>query len=580
MANIESKNRIRSLFQFGLVIATLILVNLVANSRIGGRAFYGSWDLTEDKRFTLTDNTKQQLDELEEVVFIRVLLSGELPAAYQRLQNSVRDLLEDFRGRSTQIEYEFSDPLVGDEESIKERQRILAEEEGIVPIPIYEQTASQREVKVVYPFALVYYGNRREVVNLLENETPGIPRDIVLNKANALLEYKFSRAIDRVVNDDRPLLAFTTGHGELPPIRTADLERTLREQYQVGRLNLDSVALIPQEVNLLMIAKPTQPFSQKDAFKLDQYIMNGGKVLWSMDAIGMHLDSMRTRNEFYPAPYDLGSLTDLFFRYGFRINEDLVQDLVNTRIPIAVSRVNGQPAIEKFPFPYHVLSLPNGPHPVIKNLDPIDLRFASSLDLSVEAPGDIGKTVLLTASDRARFQRFPSAIDLDMAKYKLELDRFNKPGLPIAALLEGTFTSPYANRMSAENLEVLREMGQEYRSTSIPNRMIIVSDGDWLVNSVTTNGEVRPLGYNTYEGYQYDNKTLALNMIEYLLDDQGVITARGKEVKLRMLNRDAAAAEAGFWRFLNIGFPLVFLALFGLLYNYLRRRKYARQVED
>lgn len=577
MASIESKNRVKSLFQFGLVVAALILINLVANSRIGGRSFYGALDLTEDKRFTLTDNTVQQLNELEEVVFVRVLLDGELPASYQRLKNSVRELLEDFRSQNDLIEYEFSNPLVGDEETVRERQRNLSEEEGINPVPIYEQSASQREVKAVYPYAIVYYSNRREVVNLLENETPGIPREVVLNKANALLEYKLSRAIDKIVSNQRPIIAFTEGHGELPAIRTADLERTLRSRYDVGHLVLDSLATIPQDISLLIIAKPTQPFDQKDAFKIDQYIMYGGKVLWAIDAIGMHLDSLRTRNEYYPEPYDIGKLEDLFFKYGFRINQDVVQDLVNTRIPITVTRVNGQPAIEKFPFPYHVLALPNGDHPIIKNLDPIDLRFVSSLDTSIETDPEIKKTTLLTGSDRARFQRFPSAIDLDVQKYSLEVDRFNKPGLVLGVLLEGTFTSPFANRVSENNLQLLKEIGQEYRATSVPNRMIVVGDGDWLANGVTTNGEVRPLGYNAYEGYQYDNKTLALNMVEYLLNDKGVITARGKEIKLRMLNRDQAVAETSFWRVFNIGLPIVFLALFGLLYNYLRRRRYARK---
>lgn len=577
MANRETKKRVQSLVQFALVVAALILVNLLANGRVGGRPLYGAIDLTEDKRYTLTDNTIKQLETIEDVVFIRVLLSGELPASYQRLQNSVRELLEDFRGRNSLVEYEFSDPLAGDPETVAERQRNLAEEEGIRPVPIYEQRANQREVKVVYPYAVVYYGGRRQVINLLENETPGIPREIVLNKANALLEYKFSNAIEKVLSANRPLLAFTTGHGELPPIRTADLERTLRESYEVGRLHLDSVALIPNEIEVLIVAKPIEPFDARDAFKIDQYVMNGGKILWAVDPIAMSLDSLRGgRNEFFPGPYDLGQLDDLFFRYGFRMNQNLVMDLVNTRIPITVSRIDGQPAIEKFPFPYHVLSLPYGPHPIIKNLDPIDLRFPSSIDLTVEAQGEINKTVLLTSSENSRFQRLPSGVDLDMQKYDLEREYFDEQNQVLAALLEGTFTSPFANRLTEDNREVLRQIGQEYRAESLPTRMIVVSDGDWLANSITRDQQIQPLGYNIYEGYQYDNKTLALNMIEYLRDDEGVITARGKEIKLRMLNRDLAVAETGFWRFFNIGLPLIFLTLFGLLYHFIRRRRYSK----
>lgn len=383
--------------------------------------------------------------------------------------------------------------------------------------------------------------------------------------------------MEKLISSRRPLIAFSTGHGELPPIRTADLEKTLREQYEVGRFNLDSVVAIPTDIRLLIMAKPSEPFNDKDAFKIDQYIMHGGKVLFAIDPVAMSLDSLRGRNEFFPGATDLGKLPDLFFRYGFRLNEDLVLDLVNTRIPIRTATVNGQPQIEKFPFPYHVLALPSGQHPIIKNLDPIDLRFPSSIDLEVDNNKAVEKTILLASSDRSRYQRLPSGIDLDVQKYSVDIERFDKSGLVMAALLEGNFESPYANRMSQANLDLLKEIGQEYKASVTDNRMIIVADGDVLSNSVTTDGQVRPLGVNAFEGYQFDNKTLALNMVEYLLDDKGVITARGKEVKLRMLNRDAAQAEAGFWRVLNIVLPIVFLIVFGLVYNLMRRRRYAKK---
>ncbi|MEL6142021.1 MAG: Gldg family protein, partial [Bacteroidota bacterium] len=412
----------------------------------------------------------------------------------------------------------------------------------------------------------------------LENNVPGKPNDVILNESNSLLEYKFSRAIDKLVNVDRPIIAYTTGHGELPPFRVADLLRTLvqGEQYEVGPLFLDSLVAIPQDVKAIIVAKPTKPFTDIEAFKLDQYVMNGGKVLWAVDAIGMSLDSLRGRNEFYPNPYDLGALETLFFRYGFRISEELVLDLNNTRIPITTSFVNGQPQIERFPFPYHVLAVPNGNHPIIKNLDPIDLRFPASVDISVDGGGAIEKTVLLTTSERSRFQRLPSGVDLDVQKFSLETERFNKGKQNLAVLLEGTFSSPFENRIGEEQRSVLRQVGNDYKAESVPTRMIVVSDGDILANSMTPEGEPRPLGFNAFEGYQFDNKTLLVNMLEYLLDDEGVITARGKEVKLRLLNRDAAVAESTKWQVINIALPIVFLLLFGLVYNYVRRAKYAK----
>lgn len=576
MANIEARNKRRSLLQFGLVIALLILVNVLANARIGGRSLYETFDLTEDRRFTLTDYTVGQVEELDEVLFARILLDGDLPAEYQRLQDAVRNLLEDLRSRNDLVEFEFSDPLVGDPDDVRQRQQNLAEEEGIVPVPLVNQSANQREVKAIYPYAIIYHKGRQAIVNLLETETPGIPTDVILNKANALLEYKFSSAIERLTDFRRPLIAFSTGHGELPPIRTADLEQTLRERYEVGRLDLDSVVAIPQEIKAFIVAKPTRPFDARDAFKLDQYVMNGGKIFWAIDPIMMSLDSLRGRNEFYPNPNDLGEVEDLFFRYGFRLNQNLVLDLFNTRIPIQVGTAGGQPRIEKFPYPYHVLSLPGGKHPIVKSLDPIDLRFPSSIDLSVGGAEGIEKTVLLTSSDRARIQRLPSAIDLDVQKYSLDLERFDESGLVMGALLEGTFNSPFANRLSTENLDLLRQIGQDYQASVADNRMVIVADGDLFSSSITRDGNVRPLGYNAFEDYQFDNKTFVLNALEYLINDEGVIAARGKEVKLRLLDRDLAREEAGIWRVVNIGLPLLFLVLFGVAYHFIRRRRYAK----
>lgn len=578
MGKIEAKNRLQSLIQFGLVIVLLILINWLANSRIGGLPLYTAFDLTKDKRFTLTDNTYAQIEALEEPIFVRILLDGELPAAYERLGQSVREMLEDFRSRNKLVEFEFSDPLVGSAETIQQRQKKLAEEHGIRPVTLVEQRANQREVQAVYPFAILYYSGRTQVVNLLEKPVPGIPNDVIVNKANSLLEYKFSNAIQKLVTSARPIIAFTTGHGELPPVRVADLLQELvrKQQFEVGPLSLDSVTYIDQRIEVLIVAKPTRGFSDKEAFKLDQYVMNGGKILWCIDPIGVGLDSLRGRNEYFPEPYDLGELETLFFRYGFRINQDMVLDLLNSRIPITTSMVNGNPQIERFPFPYHVMSIPNGDHPIIKNLDPIDLRFPASIDLSVEEEGQLKKTVLLTTSDNARYQRLPSAIDLDMQKYSLERDRFDKSDLVLGALLEGTFTSPFANRLSSENKAVLDQLGQSYRAESVPTRMVVVADGDLLSNSISPDGEPRPLGYNAFEDYQFDNKTFAVNAIEYLLDDKGVITARGKELRLRMLNPERAVAETTKWRVVNIVLPLVFLLLFGLAYTFIRRRRFSK----
>ncbi|MEL7162158.1 MAG: Gldg family protein, partial [Bacteroidota bacterium] len=357
-------------------------------------------------------------------------------------------------------------------------------------------------------------------------------------------------------------------------IRTADLTSKLSANYEVGPVNLDSFAFIPQDIELLVVAKPTRPFSDFDAFKLDQYVMNGGKVIWAIDAVGMDYDSLRGRNEFYPQPRETG-LDDLFFRYGVRLSPVLALDLQNTKIGIVTSQGPAGPKISMVPYPYHVKAVPRSEHPIVKNLDPIDLRFPTVIE-SVNDDPAVRKTVLLSSSDRTRRQRLPSPIDLDAQKYTLDLDRFNESDLPFAYLLEGNFTSPYANRLSRENAEDLRRNGLEFRGESLPTRMLVISDGDVLANPVKSGNVIMLTGNNIWEKFTYANGAFLLNAIEYLLNPEGVIDARGKDVKLRLLDKEAALAEASKWRLVNIALPLVLVGIFGVVFNWLRRRRYGR----
>lgn len=577
MAELERKNRTQSLIQLLLAVALLIIINVLANTRIGGTSLYGAWDLTEDKRFTLTENTAEQLRSIEEPIFVRVLLDGDLPANYQRLKDKVEELLVDFSGYSPKLEWEFADPLSGGSaEQIQERQKQLQEDLGITPVTVFSAaSAAERSVNAIYPYAIVYYGNRTRVVPFLGNALPNVSEERQVNQAEALLEYNFSRAIEGLTNNDKPLIGFTLGHGELPGPNTVDLVRSLREDYDLGPIDLDSFATIPQDVKLLIVAKPTKPLSDFDAFKLDQYVMNGGKVLWAIDAVGMDYDSLQGRNEFYPQARELG-LEDMFFKYGFRLDPVLALDLVSTRIGIVTGSTGGKPNISMVPFPYHVMAVPEGDHPIIKNLDPVDLRFPSVIETVNDEDPSVKKTLLLSTSNRSRRQRLPSPIDLDAQKYEMDLDRFNESNLPLAYLLEGSFTSPYANRLSRENEQSLRAQGMDFKGKSAPTSMIIIADGDVLANGVSSQG-YRALGINPWEKFQYANKALMLNAIEYLMNPDGVIAARGKDVKLRLIDKEAAIAEANKWRTINLLVPMVLLAIFGLLFNWLRRRRYAQK---
>ena len=572
----ERRHRLNSYLQLALAVALLVIVNVLANARIGGTPLFDAWDLTEDKRFTLTDNTREQLAALENPLKVTVLLAGDLPADYQRLADKVDETLADFAAQNGLLEYEFSNPLAGDKEIRDARQRNLAEQ-GVYPLAVYSaESAAERSSTVVYPYAIFYYQSRTRIVPLLQPAPPGFSPARQLNKAEALLEYNFSRAMNGLTSNNKPLIAFTTGNGELPPPQTGDLVAALKTDYEVGPLVLDSFNTIPQDVRVLVVAKPTVPFSDFDLFKLDQYVMNGGKVIWALDNVGMDYDSLQGRNEFYPVNRDL-NVNELLFKYGVRTTPVLGLDLSATEIGIVTSTTGGRPNVEMTPFPYHVMAVPRGEHPIIKNLDPIDLRFPTVLESVNDDNPAVTKTVLLKSSPRSRRKRLPAPIDLDAQKYKLDVDRFNEDGLPFAYLLEGRFASPFANRLNRDKEDLLRQGGLSFAAESEPTRMIVIGDGDILANHVRRDGTTMPLGYNLWQKFTYANKTFMLNAVEYLMDPDGVIAARGKDVKLRLLDRESARAEAGFWRVLNIGAPLLLLALFGLVFNWLRRRRYARR---
>lgn len=572
MPPLERKYRLQSLIQFALALVLLVVINVLANARLGGTRLYGALDLTEDNRFTLTENTRAQLSALEEPVYVRILLEGDLPASYQRLRTSVEETLEDFTSYTDKLEFEFVDPLTGSEDDIRQRQEAMLQD-GIVPMTDYQQSAGERTTRAIYPYALVYYGDRQRIVPLIQTTRPDVSIEQQLNQAGSLLEYKFTQAIDGLTDDDRPVVGFALGNGELSNLQSADLVSELRKNYEVGPVYLDSFATLPREIDLLIVAKPTVPFTDFEAFKLDQYVMNGGKVIWAIDAVAMDFDSLRQTGEAYPESRSTG-LEDLFFQYGFRLGNQLVLDLINTPIPIATTQGQSGPKVSLVPFPYHVLALPVGDNPIVQNLDGVDLRYPTLIEL-VGKQENVTGTVLLASSDNSRRQRLPSPIDLDAQKFSVDLDRFNEKNLPLAVLLQGRFQSPYANRLSRENEQLLRENGLQYRAESAQTNMIVISDGDVLANSVNSRGEVGFLGLNPYSKIPYANKDFMLNAVEYLLNPRGVITSRSKQVKLRLLDQNQALAEAGYWRLLNLALPLVVLAAFGLVFNLIRRRRYA-----
>jgi ABC-2 type transport system permease protein len=573
MASKKNSKKAQSLLQLGLILGIIIFINILGNARLGGKAMYTYFDLTEEKRYTLTKPTNELLEELDDVVFVRVLLDGEFPAGFKRLQSATRDLLDDFRSVSGYVEYAFEDPGAGTVDEINKRRELLSKA-GINPVNLRVKDTEGTEERLIYPYAVVYYRNRSISVKLLENEVPGIPPEVTLNNSVGLLEYKFSNAIQKLQLSRKPNILFTAGHGELAAMQTADLHKTLREYYEIGRIDLDSVVTIGNEASVLIVAKPTLPFSERDKFKIDQYIMNGGKVIWLLDKIRVDLDSLQGREKYYPNEYDLG-LDDLLFKYGARIQPNLVLDMQSTRIPLATGFVGNAPQFDYFKYPYHLVVTPNAEHPIVKSLGALNLLYPSTIDTNVVVKTGVNKIPLLTSSPNTRMQYIPVEMGFEFLRYDLDPEKFNKSPQVLGLLLEGTFPSLYANRVTESMLSGLNSMGLEFKQTSEQTKMIVVSDGDIARNNVNRDGSsFSPLGYNEFERFLFANKDFMVNAIEYMLDDNGVIEARGKEVKLRLLDTVKAEKETRFWQLFNIGLPILFLVLFGLLYHWLRRRRY------
>ena len=563
-------NRTRSLLNFALVLGIALLANILGN------VAYTYFDLTEDKRFTLTDATRDLLDEVDDPVFVRVLLEGEFPAGFKRLQRSTREMLEDFRSENGYLEYEFVDPNDGDPEERNERIASMAKD-GIVPTRLTVKGADGQEERLIYPYAIFNYRDRTVVVNLLENEGVGNRQEEELNNSINQLEYKFASAIKRISTGYRPNIAYLLGQGELAEPQRRDLTKSLQAFYNVGTFVLDSAAVIPPAVELLIIAKPRARFSELDKFKIDQYVMNGGKIIWMVDKLDVHLDSLqRNRGKFLPREYDL-NIDDLLFRYGVRLNSDLVEDLQSSRIQLVVGNQGGRPQFDLFRWYYHPIVTPSNSSPITRGLDQVNVYFTGTIDTTVQTKTDLKKTVVLSSSPNSRVRFWPMELNFEVLRYEPEVDKFNKANVPIGVLLEGEFPSLFTNRVSDEMQQELAAAGQEFRTLSQPTKQLVIADGDFGKNPYNPQADqTLPLGFNRYENYLFDNKDFLLNAVEYMQSGGGFVDARGKEVKLRLLNTAKAQAEETKWQLVNVAVPIGFLLLFGLIFTLIRRRRYAR----
>ena len=559
----------RKVITTGLLTTGILVLIYIASQWV-----YTSFDATEERRYTLAPATKQLLKDLDDRIYIKVLLAGRFPAGFKRLQESTEDMLRRFSQVSPQIEYNFENPNEGTTEEVNARHQQLSKE-GLVPTKLRISDAAGASAQYIFPYAVINYGTRSIPVNLLQDDIPGADKEVILNNSISLLEYKLADGIQKIKRQTREIVAFTEGQGELTRLQTASFEKDLSNAYAVNRINLDSIVQIPKEIRALIIAKPTEEFSEAHLFMLDQYIMNGGHVLFLIDPLVVSLDSINQNKYYIPMPYNLG-LDPLLFNLGARINPNLVLDLQSTRIPMVVGMQGDKPQTELFPWYYHPLISTTSDHPITKGLDRIQLEFPGSVD-TIRTASPVMKTILLQSSQYSRLQLTPVRLSFDILREEPDPKLFNKGPQNFAVMLEGKFESLYKNQLSEGQMEVLKKAGLPYKPSGDSAKVLVVTDGDIIKNLVnSTSGEIAPLGFNKYENTSFTgNRDFLLNAVEYMLDESGVLEARSKDIKLRLLNAVKAKEEQTKWQLINILGPLGLIFLLGLIYQFLRKKKYA-----
>ena len=573
--DIKQTNIIRLLL--GLVI--IILINIISSF------IFTRFDLTSEKRYSLSPATKKILRNLNDVVFFKVYLEGDLPAGFRRLANETREMLNEFRAYNDNIQFEFVNPSSGSSNKERSDTYKLLVERGLQPTDLRMNEKGGSSRLIIFPGTIVTYKGREVPVQLLMTQLGQDPNK-VLNNSIQGLEYNLASAIGKLTEANKPSIAFIEGENELSKMETFDITNALSEFYNVDRvtighkinsltIRLTHDTLHPDLVNkykAIIIAKPSLPFEEKDKFLIDQFIMRGGKVLWLIDPVFASMDSLRKYSSTMGIAVNL-NLEDMLFHYGARINSNLVMDINALPIPVKTGQIGDQPQFEFFPWYFFPVLTPPNNHPVVNGLNAIKTEFISSVD-TVEAPG-IKKTILLTSSPYSRVVNAPAYISLEILKKEPDERMYDQGPQPVAVLLEGTFTSTYQFRIPPE-LENNRELGFHDKSVK-PAKMIIAGDGDIIKNQFHfQQGYPLPLGYDQYTRQTFGNKDFILNCINYLCDDSGLISVRSRELKLRLLDNTRLGRQRLLWQLLNLLIPLLLVGGFGVVKYRLRKRKFGR----
>ncbi len=560
-------SRKRDLIGFGGVVAIIFLINFI------GSVQFFRLDLTSEKRFSLSDSTKQILSNLDDIVYVRCYLEGEFNADFKRLRNSTKEILDEFKAYGgSRFDYEFINPFADNDP--REQQKMQAElrKAGLMPTNIIDTENDQKIEKLVFPGAIFTYKGREVPVQLLKNQVTRNQDPIqLLNESIEGLEYEFAKSIYILQKGEvRKQVAFSKGHGELISLETVDAYQHLNEFYGVKKVEItNSINAIPAETNLLIIAKPDSVFSEAAKYNIDQFIMRGGRVLWLIDNVIASRDSLYNPQMFtigFPATLNLD---DQLFKYGVRVNANLVLDANCAKLPVPVMD-NGKTRFKLMNWFYSPVILPQSENPIVKSLAGIRFDFVSSID-TIKREG-IKKTVLLTSSEQSKIKLTPDRISMQTVNMPVNEELFNKQNIPVAVLLEGQFESNFKGR-----LVPLKELEPSLQPIlkSPQTKMIVVSDGDVIKNAFSyKDGSAFPMGFDQVTGeYFTGNRNFILNCVNYLLDDTWLIPLRTKQFKIRLLDKKKTATEGKKWRYINTILPVLIVVLAGLGWFKIRQLK-------
>lgn len=576
MRNIRRQNIL------GIIAVLLVLVfaNVISSY------LFRRFDLTSEKRYTLSESTKDVLKGLDDQVLFRVYLEGDdLPAEYRRFRNDIKNMLDQFRAYSSNVEYEFINPnaFKTEEEKMQLYQTLV--KKGLVPIPIATEEEGVQKQQVVYPAMEVTYKGRETALQLQSAGLSSRSTEEVINTSVENLEYNFVTALHRLTRPVQARVGFLTGHNELDKIDIYDIQMSLVDDYKVENVYLnqninaltgriqnvsDSSVTVSNKYDVLVVPKPLETFSDKDLYVIDQFVMYGGKILWLVDALDADLDSLQGKEQTFATRLPT-NLEEMFFNYGVRINPDLLMDYRCRGIPM----MGNDNRMQLVPWYYFPTLVPNSDHPIVRNLDVLKTDFISSIDL---IDNNIKKTVLLTTSDHVHIKNAPVNVQLADARIPVNEQLFNRSNLPVAVLLEGSFQSLFRNRLATAFME-LSEIGYKSECEK-PTQMIVVSDGDIIRNGVQASEQglyPLPLGYDKYTDVMFANKTFILNAINFLAGDEAMIDARPRNIAIRRLDVAKVKSQRGYYQFANIVYPVVLVLLLAAVVLCTRVLRYRRK---